>query len=202
MTSGRQTHVRRWGMSLADVAMLLGLLVGVVLFFVVVIVGVMRYEQRRESRAAARLAAGLDDARSTESAGPGRWSLTAIDGRRAGCDVSLRPQVLGNATIKVGTSRFKAMGVRLAIRGSREIGTGALEVRGRALVVTGTLAPIEPDVERALIACSASLELEGREARVDHALPISNDTIDQMLAVVDAIAPYLAPREQDQRSTS
>lgn len=90
----------------------------IVVFFVLPILAIMRFEGRRAARAANRLAAGLEDARSSEAAGPGAWKLTAIDGRRAGCAISLRPQVLGQ-TVTVGRTRMKAMGVRLSIRGTR-----------------------------------------------------------------------------------
>lgn len=87
-------------------------------FFVLPILAIMRFEGRRAARAANRLAAGLEGARSSDAPGPGAWKLTAIDGRRAGCEITLRPQVLGQ-TVIVGKSRMKAMGVRLTIRGTR-----------------------------------------------------------------------------------
>ena len=87
--------------------------------------------------------------------------------------------------------RMKAMGVRLTIRGARSVGTGTLDVSGGKLVTAGQLVALDAAVEQALTACKASLVCEGTEAHADYPLPVSNKTVDEMLATIDAIAPAL-----------
>lgn len=179
-------------LTLVDLLKIVTLFIGVVaVCFVIPILAILRFEGRRAARAAARLAAGLDAATSSEAHGPGAWKLTAIDGRRAGCEVTLRPKVLGQ-TVTVGRTRMKAMGVQLTIRGAREIGTGTIDVRRGTLVTTGALAPLDEGVRQALVRCKASLACEGTAVHTEYALPISNKRVDEMLATIDAIGPALA----------
>lgn len=99
-----------------------------------------------------------------------------------GCDVRLRPQVLGRTvTIASSGTRMKAIGV------------GELEVRKRALVVTGALVPIDAGTSAALVACDATVVIDAAVAHSDYALPLTRRTVAEMLALVDALAPYLAP---------
>lgn len=177
-------------MTLFDWLKIVGGLVGLVVgCFVIPILAVMRFEARRQARAVARLAAGLDAAVSSDARGPGAWKLTALEGRRAGCTVTLRPKALAQS-ISVGNSRMKSMGVQLTVRGSRDIGTGSIEVRDGALVMTGQVT-LDDVVRLALIRCEASLACAGTEVHAEYALPISNAHVDEMLSLIDAIGPAL-----------
>ena len=89
---------------------------------------------------------------------------------------------------------MKGMGVRLTVRGTREIGTGTLEVRSGKLVASGRLAALEDSVTQALVACRASLACDGDAVHADYPLPISNKIVDEMLATIDAIGPQLSAR--------
>jgi len=172
------------------VVKIVGALLGlVVICFVIPILAIMRFEARREAKAVARLAAGLEGAAASDARGPGAWKLTALEGRRSGCTVTLRPKALAQS-ITVGNSRMKSMGVELTVRGSRDIGTGSIDVRDGALVTNGPLV-LDEAVRKRLVACKASLLCAGEEVRAEYALPISNARVDEMLELIDAIGPAL-----------